>query len=281
MKRGALAAAAMLALLPIFSGAAPEQTVSVLYAGSLVATMEGPVKTALREQFAVRLAGEAKGSRALANLISAGLRTPDIFISADPALIAPLQRQHLVRSCTVFGSARMLVAYSVKSPHRALFERAATGNVSILDVLADPSVRVGRTDPQLDPKGRRTITVLQLLGKHYRDRAKALAVLSKAETFPEEDLAVRVESGEVDAGFFYSTEIPGRDLRTVELPADTNLSHRIAYALAVMNDAPHPQAARTFARFLLWGAGKAILEKAGLHYFISENCGRVRLRSGL
>lgn len=268
MKTRAVLAAVLLALLPIFSAASvPDVTVSVAYAGSLVATMEGPLKIALGRQTGLRFAGEAKGSRALANLISAGLRTPDVFISADPGLVARLREQHLVDRYTVFGSARMVVAYSAKSPRHALFERAAAGKMSILDVLANPSVRVGRTDPQLDPKGARTIRVLRLLGKHFDDAAKAQTVERKAEAFPEEDLAVRVESGEIDAGFFYSTEIPGRDLHAIELPSDANLSHDIAYAVAVMKSAPHPQAAQTFARFLLSGAGKAILEKAGVRYF--------------
>ncbi|HKU66736.1 MAG TPA: substrate-binding domain-containing protein [Candidatus Baltobacteraceae bacterium] len=268
MKRSALLAAAMLALLPTFdASAAPSAPVSVAYAGSLVATMEGPLKAALREETGLRFAGEAKGSRALANLIAAGLRTPDVFISADPALVAKLDAQHLVRGYAVFGSARMVIAYSRNSPHRALFQRAAAGRISILDVLADPSVSAGRTDPQLDPKGARTVRVLHLLGKHFHDPGKAAGVERKAETFPEEDLAVRVESGEVDAGFFYSTEIPGRDLHAIELPADANLSHDITYALAVMKGAPHPQAARTFAQFVLAGAGRTILERAGVRYF--------------
>jgi molybdate/tungstate transport system substrate-binding protein len=272
MKTHAVLAATMLAFLPTFVGrparsAVPAGTVQVAYAGSLVATMEGPMKAALRERTGLNLSGEAKGSRALANLISAGLRSPDVFISADPALIAKLKALRLVRSSVVFGSARMVVAYSAKSPHRALFERVAAGKASILDVLGDPGVRVGRTDPQLDPKGARTIRALQLLGGHFRDAAKAQAIEAKAETFPEEDLAVRVESGEVDAGFFYSTEIPGRSLQAVELPSDANLSHDIAYALAVMQHAPNPRGAETFARFVLNGTGKAILEKAGVRYF--------------
>jgi molybdate/tungstate transport system substrate-binding protein len=270
MRTRAVLAATMLAFLPTFSGAArsaPEDTVQVAYAGSLVATMEGPLKTALRERTGLIFSGEAKGSRALANLISAGLRAPDVFISADPALIEKLRSRGLVSSSTVFGSARMVVAYSEKSPRRALFEQAADGKTPILDVLADASVRVGRTDPQLDPKGARTLRALQLLGVHFRDASKARAVEMKAETFPEEDLAVRVESGEVDAGFFYSTEIPGRSLHAVELPRDANLSDEIAYALAIMRNAPHPRAAAMFAHFLLEGAGKAILQKAGVRYF--------------
>jgi molybdate/tungstate transport system substrate-binding protein len=266
MKTIAWLVAAMFAVVPSFHGAA-RGTVQVAYAGSLVATMEGPMKAALAAQ-GVGFAGEAKGSRALANLIAAGLRAPDVFISADTRLVENLERtQHLVRGYTVFGSARMVVAYSAKSPQHALFERAARGQLSILDVLANPLVRVGRTDPQLDPKGARTLRTLDFLGKHFHAPQEARAILQKAQTYPEEDLAVRVESGDVDAGFFYSTEIPGRDLRAVELPEDANLSHAIAYALAIMRNAPHPQAAAAFAQFVLRGNGKAILEKAGVRYF--------------
>ncbi len=277
MKIRALLAAAMCALLPsLVASAAEPGTVTVDYAGSLVATMEGSLKSALAQRTGLRLAGEAKGSRALANLITAGLRTPDVFISADPALIVKLNGEHLVGAYATFGSARIVVAYSAKSPRRALFEQAARGRLSILDVLSNPAVRVGRTDPQLDPKGQRTLRALQLLGAHFHARAKAQAVERKAETFPEEDLAVRVESGELDAGFFYSTEIPGRDLHAVELPNDSNLSHGIAYAIAVLRNAPNPSGADTFARFVLYGEGKRILEGAGVRYF-----NRVRSRGRL
>lgn len=253
----ALLAAVLIAVLPT-----PAGDVSVAYAGSLVRTMEGPLASSLRQHTGLTFSGEAKGSRALAHLIAAGLRTPDVFVSADPKLM-----NGIARSYVVFGSARMVVAYSPKSPHRALFEQAARGRRSILDVLAAPGVRVGRTDPQLDPKGARTIETLNLLGAHFHAAPKAKAVLANAPVFPEEDLAVRVESGDLDAGFFYSTEIPGRGLRTVELPPDSNLSTRIAYAVGIMSDAPHPAAAQTFVRFLLRGDGRRILEAAGVRYF--------------
>lgn len=253
----ALLAAAMLAVVPSSGG-----TVSVVYAGSLVRAMEGPVASSLRTATGLRFEGEAKGSKALANLIKAGLRTPDVFISADPSLMKGLCRRYFI-----FGSARMVVGYSPKSKERRLFEEAARGKISILAVLANPAVSVGRTDPQLDPKGERTIQAVTLLGEHDRQPKLARDVLKKAGVFPEEDLGVRVESGEIDAGFFYSTEIPGRGLRTVELPAPSNLSGKIEYAVAQMPNAPHPQAAATFLRFVLNGAGKNALEQAGLRYF--------------
>lgn len=231
--------------------------------------MEGPLAATLRAQTGLQLAGEGKGSKALAHLIEAGLRSPDVFISADPKVLDPLMagREGLIAGYAIFGSARMVVAYSNTSPHRDLFENAQRTNQSILDVLADPRVLTGRTDPQLDPKGARTVRVLKLLGAYFHRPDEAGRVLAKAQVFPEEDLAVRVESGELDAGFFYSTETPGRGLRTLELPPDANLSHEISYALATLRHAPNPKAAKVFVDFVLSGGGKPVLEQAGVSYF--------------
>jgi len=244
-----------------------DATVSVDYAGSLVATMEGPIARAFLAERGIRFEGEGKGSKAIANLIAAGLRTPDVFISADPKLLAPLRSSELISTYAVLGSARMVIAFSSGSPHAALLSEAARGSRSILDVLAAPALRVGRTDPALDPKGVRTIHALRLLGAQSHRSNEAERVLRQSQTFPEEDLAVRVESGELDAGFFYSTETVPMRLKTIELPARANLSNEIVYAIATLTNAPHPQAARAFVDFLLRGSGRGILEHAGLRMF--------------
>jgi molybdate/tungstate transport system substrate-binding protein len=257
MKLAALLLAAAVTLIP-----SPAPAVSVAYAASLAAVMEGPVARAFAARTGLHFAGEAKGSRALANLIRAGLRDPDVFISADPALF-----KGLVRSYTVFGSARMVVAYSPESAHAHLFAAAANGKLSLLDALNAPGVRVGRTDPAIDPKGARTVRVIQLLGQRLHRADFARMLLENAHAFPEEDLAVRVQSGELDAGFFYSTETAPMGLRTIELPAGTNLANDIAFGIAVLPHAPHPENAQTFLSFILYGQGKRILESAGLHFF--------------
>ncbi len=253
----ALVLAAAVTLIPSSSPA-----VSVAYAASLVAVMEGPVARAFTQSTGLRFAGEAKGSRALANLIRAGLRDPDVFISADPALF-----KGLVRSYTVFGSARMVVAYSPRSARAQLFAAAANGKVSILDALSSPGVRLGRTDPAIDPKGARTVRVIALLGKRVQRADFARNLLASAHEFPEEDLAVRVQTGELDAGFFYSTETAPMGLPAIELPAGTNLANEIAFGIAVLPHAANPQNAQSFLNFILYGQGKQILESAGLHYF--------------
>jgi len=167
----------------------------------------------------------------------------------------------------VFGSARMVIGYAAASRFASLFERAAHGRQSSLSVLATPGLRLGRTDPALDPKGARTIRSITLLTQAAHNAALGNRILRDAKIFPEEDLAARVETGELDAGFFYSTELPRSGMREVELPAPANLNGQIRYALAILRHAAHPEAARTFVNFLLRGDGKRILENAGLRYF--------------
>src|SRR5271165_1732459 len=66
--------------------ASAAESIGVLYAGSLVTIMERRVVPALAKQ-GLDVRGEGKGSAALANLIRAGLRSPDVFISADAKIL--------------------------------------------------------------------------------------------------------------------------------------------------------------------------------------------------
>lgn len=233
--------------------------VTVLYAGSLVTPMEGPVKLAAAAH-GLSFAGEPGGSKKLANFIRDGLRTPDVFISVDPSLVRGLGDR--VASSTTFAHTSLGIGWSEKSRFAARLDAVAAGKASLLDVLRSPGIALGRTDPQLDPKGVYTIEAMKLLG--------ASAILgaddNPAQIFPEPDLLARIDTGEIDAGFFYKTEAVARGLRFVPLPGRAAMGDRITYTLAIMRDAPHPQAARAFAAFILTGAGRTALERAGLIY---------------
>lgn len=248
-------------------GVSPAPTpVSVLYAGSLVTPMEGAVSSRLLATENIEFEGEGRGSKALANFIIGGLRHPDIFISADSSLVDDLRKRGLVESSDTFASASMVIGYSTRSAHRALFESVAAGKVPLLDALRTPGLRIVRTDPQLDPKGSRTIRAMRLLA----DDAVVHAILgdddNPAQIVPEENLLVHLETGEADVGFLYSTEAQSRHIPAIALPGRASLSNEITYTLAIMKGAPHPDAAKRFADFILKGAGRAILENAGIHY---------------
>lgn len=228
---------------------APGGVVSVAYAGSLVGVMEGPLKTAF-EQTGVAFQGEGKGSKALANLMRDGDLNPDVFISADPWLYPGLN---------VFGHANLVVGYSPTSRFASELAQVAVGKATLASVLARPGFRLGRTDPKLDPKGEKTLVAL---------RALRVPAGGPEQTFPEEELLTRVETGEADAGFFYSTEIGGSGLQAVVLPDRIGSRPGIVvdYAIVALATGPNPQAGRTFVDFVLHGPGKTILQEAGIRF---------------
>lgn len=237
--------------------------VTVLYAGSLVTPMEGQIKEALRSS-ALDFQGQPGGSKALAHLIDAGLKKPDIFISVDPSLVRALGDK-VLRSVT-FARTSLGIGWSDQSKDAQLFERVAKGQGSLLDALATPGLRIGRTDPALDPKGAYTVLAMKMLAGDSREGAILGDDNNAMQVFPEEDLLVRVEGGEADVGFFYRTEAIARGLHFIALPGNASLRDRITYTIATMRDAPHPQAAAQFMDYVLTGGGKPILEKAGLEY---------------
>ncbi|HVS47170.1 MAG TPA: extracellular solute-binding protein [Verrucomicrobiae bacterium] len=224
--------------------------VSVAYAGSLVATMEGPLKSAFEQASGITFQGEGKGSKALANLMRDGDLNPDVFLSADAALYPGLR---------TFGHADLVVGYAPSSRFAGRLDAAAAGKVSLTRILATPGLRLARTDPQLDPKGEKTLTALAALG---------LQAGGPAQMFPEEELLTRVQTGEADCGFFYSTEVGGAGLRWAALPDGIGSRKGIAvdYAIVALATAPHPAAAKAFVDFVLRGGGRAILQRAGIGY---------------
>jgi len=251
-KRLALALAASVAL----AGAAPAP-VSVLYAGSLVTPMEGAIATALAAD-GIAFDGEPGGSKKLANYIRDGVRSPDVFISVDPTLVTGLGDR--VARATTFANTSLGVGWSDAS--RFAQQLKLSDSARVRYILSLPGFKLGRTDPQLDPKGAYTVQALGQIG----GAAMLGSTGNAAQVFPEEDLLARVDTGEIDAGVFYKTEAVARGLHFLPFPGKAAMSDRITYTLAVMRDAPHPAQAAAFARFILTGAGRAILRKAGLEY---------------
>ncbi len=237
--------------------------VTVLYAGSLITPMEGPVKAALATR-GIDFQGQPGGSKELANLILAGVRSPDVFISVNPQLVAKLGAR--VASATTFAGTSLGIGWAKDSKYAALFDGVVAGKEDLATALETPGVKIGRTDPQLDPKGVYTIQgVTMWLG---RDGERRLLGPDEnpSQIFPEQDLLARVDTGQADAGFFYRTEAIARRYNFIPLPGNAALTDRITYTLAIMKNAPHPALAQAFSDFILTGQGRAILERAGLTF---------------
>ena len=259
-------AACALALAFCFAPALaqPAGTVSVLYAGSLGTPMEGPIKTALAAA-GVEFQGEPGGSKMLANLIASGAKNPDTFVSVDPKLVTGLGAK--VTSATAFASTSLGIGWSSHSRYAATFDAVTAGKSSLLAALGTPGLTIGRTDPKLDPKGEYTVEGMTILASAGGEHRILGDDENPAQTFPEEDLLVRIETGQADVGFFYKTEAIARGLHFAPLPGAASMSEKITYVIAIMKNAPHPAQAKAFQDFLLAGSGKHILQSAGLEYF--------------
>jgi molybdate/tungstate transport system substrate-binding protein len=235
----------------------------VLYAGSLVTPMEGPIKSALASQ-GIDFQGQGGGSKMLSNLIASGAKNPDVFISVDPAQVTKLGSKVAMQK--TFASTSLGIGWSANSKDAALFDSVAAGKTPLLQALQTNGLVIGRTDPKVDPKGEYTVVAMKMLAGDATEQTILGDDENPAQTFPEEDLLARLETGQVDVGFFYRTEAIARNLKFYALPGKASLSDKITYTLAVMANAPDQAQAKAFADFILTGQGRTILEKAGLTY---------------
>ena len=220
--------------------------VSVLYAGSLVNLMEKKVGLAFQQATGYGYEGEGKGSSALANEIKGKLRTPDIFISADSNVDKSLMgasNGNYVSWYVPFARTSLVIGYNPSSKFAADFQAAASGSKPWYQVLEESGVRIGRTDPALDPKGVRTIILMELAQQYYHQSSLSQQILGGIENtsqlFPEEELVTRLTSGQLDAGFFYLNEAKEANIPYITLPDQVNLgnpSFNSTYAQASYTD---------------------------------------------
>src|SRR5262249_21344703 len=80
--------------------------------------------------------------------------------------------------------------------------------------------------------------------------------------FPEETLVGRLQSGQLDAGFFYSSEAAAANIPTVPV---TGQDLKATYTVTVLNQAPDQAGAEAFIQYLLGAAGLAILKQDGFN----------------
>ena len=228
------------------------QPVTVLYAGSLVNLMESQLGPKFAKASGYAYRGEGSGSDALANEIKGKVKRADIFISASPATNQKLQGQpngDWVSWYATFASSPLVIGYNPKSH----FAGELTSK-PWQQVIAEPGFRLGRTDPATDPKGRLAAQALDQAGL---GRLKA----DQSQVFPEPELVGRLQSGQLDAGFFYSTEATSAKIATIPV---TPVALKATYTVTILNQAPDQPGAIAFVNYLLSPDGQATLKAAGL-----------------
>jgi ABC-type molybdate transport system substrate-binding protein len=268
--------------------------VSVLYAGTLVGIFERHVGPALENVTGYTFQGEGKGSIALANLIKAKVRQPDVFVSADVSVNKILQgpaNGDYVAWWVPLARTEMVIAWSPKSRFGADFQAAKDGTRSFESVLTQPGLRFGRADPELGPKGYRTLFTFDLDARRIGDPALPQKILggrdNSSQLFPEEQMVARLQAGELDAGTFYKVEAVEAGLPYLSLPKEINqgdvtlaaqyatatyttkkgmtyIGAPIIYTVTIPRTVRNPAGAQAFVGYLLGPDGQAMLAAQGL-----------------
>ena len=239
-------------------------TVNVLYAGSLVNLMEHGVGPAFDKATGTQFQGFGGGSVGLANQIKGKLRKGDVFISANPKVNSALMgaaNGDWVKWYVAFAQSPLVIGYNALSKFAADFKTKPW-----YQVLLEPGIRIGRTDAKLDPKGALTVALLKQAETFYKSPGLSQKVLgapdNPAQVLPEETLVGRLQSGQLDVGFFYSTETSDAKIPAISLPPD--IAPKAVYTVTTLRDAPNAAGADQFVAFLLGPGGRDLLKEHGL-----------------
>jgi molybdate/tungstate transport system substrate-binding protein len=246
------------------SALAADSTVNVLYAGSLVNLMERSAGPAFEQKSGDRFQGYAGGSNKVANEIKGKLRRGDVFISANPKVDDQLMGEangDWVRWYIAFAESPLVIGYNPASRFvNDLKEKPW------YEVFAEPGLKLGRTDPKLDPKGAFTVDLLKRAETFYSKPGLSQQIIGEpdnpAQVLPEETLVGRLQSGQLDIGFFYSTEASDAKIAVIKLPDE--IAPKAHYTVTILRDAPNPAGAERFVSFLLSSQGRDLLKQRGL-----------------
>ena len=271
---------------------APSGPLVVFNAGSLAKPFSDLLKAFKARYPEVVPAQENSGSLEAARKLTDLGKVPDVIAVADYGVISKLLIPGHASWYATFARNSMVLLYTGES-----IGADEINGQNWWQVLFRPGVRAGHSDPALDPNGYRTLMVFQLAEKFYRQpglEGRLEQVFPPKYIRPKEaDLTALVQAGELDYCWSYASIARTAGLRSVQLPAEINLSdpnlaewyaqasvrlpgpsragkdslefrgEPIVYALTIPAQAPHPGTAKAFVRFVFSPEGQAIIKANG------------------
>jgi molybdate/tungstate transport system substrate-binding protein len=238
--------------------------VDVLYAGSLLNQMKRDVGPAFDKTTGDQFRGSPGGSFMLANQIKGGLRQADVLISASPKVNNALMgaaNGDKVRWYITFAQSPLVIGYNASSKFASEFKTRPW-----YQVLQESGIRIGRTNPQFDPKGASTLMLLKRAETFYNipGLSEKIIGVNGAQVLPvAEDLEPGLlQSGVLDVGFFYLTETADAKIPTLALPVA--IAPMAIFTVTILHNATNPEGAAEFVAFLLGSDGRSLLKEHGL-----------------
>ncbi|RLD07589.1 MAG: tungstate ABC transporter substrate-binding protein WtpA [Chloroflexota bacterium] len=271
-------------------GLLPNGELIIFHAGSL-ANPVAQLSAEFQELYpAVEIQTEAAGSRTTVRKVSELDREADLVMSADYQVIDSLLIPEFASWNVLFARNSMVITYSAEA---AYADEISAENW--YQILLRDDTDVGRSNPQADPNGYRTLMVWQLAEIYY-DIPGLAAQLEKASPpqniRPKEtDLIPLLQTGDLDYAFNYLSVALQHNLEFINLPDQINLSNPvyqvfyqaaavqldgpepgetilregdpIIYGVTIPSSAPRPDLAALFLKFLFSSRGQEILEDQG------------------
>jgi molybdate/tungstate transport system substrate-binding protein len=222
----ALASVSLISSPVVRAAGAP---VNVFYAGSLVNLNENLVGPAFAAGSAYSYLGKSAGSGAISLQIKGKLASPDVVEFADPAVNTTLMgaaNGNYVSWYLAYATSQLVIGFDPKSKLAKEFVQVQQKKLPFYKALQQKGLRIGRTDPNIDPKGYRAIWMANLTQKVYHlkgfEQKLFGATENASQVFPEQTLVARMLTGQVNAGVFYLSEVKDLGIPYVKLPAQVN-----------------------------------------------------------
>jgi molybdate/tungstate transport system substrate-binding protein len=233
-------------------------SVDVLYAGSLVNLMTKQVGPAFGKASGCTVTGKGAGSTALVTDIKGKVDKGDVFISASPTATKTLmgtKNGDWVSWYVSYASSNVVLGYNPKSKFAQDLKTKPW-----YTAITEPGLKLGFTDPATDPKGKLVAQALTDTAKSKSLPALTTIENNKGDVFPEETLVARLQSGQLDAAFFYTAEATPAKIATVPL---TGEALKATYTISTLKGAPNETGAEAFVAYLLGPDGQAFLKQDG------------------
>ena len=237
----------------------------------------------------VEILNEAGGSATTIRKVTELGKECGVIGSADYKLVPELMFPDFADWYIIFASNQMVLCYTDNSKFGSEINAD-----NWYQILQREGVTYGRSDPDQDPCGYRTLMVWQLAEKYYQEAG----IYDKLYDAPGDtmraksvDLIALLESGDLDYAFEYDSVAKQHNLKYVSLPEQINLSSAehesdyaqakvnikgskpgetiemvgepILYAVTVPKGFPDQELAISWVEYLLSDKGIAALESAG------------------
>jgi molybdate/tungstate transport system substrate-binding protein len=209
-------------------------TANVAAASSLSYLSEKVISPSFTKAEGYKYTGTYNASGDLESDIASGEISPNVFESVGGDNITPLEPK-FTKWYVQYAGNSMVLAYNPNSKYASQFKAFADGSKplsGLFTLLETPGLKLGRTDPNIDPQGRDFIYMLELAQSYYHLPSNTVSKIlgtsdfgtaTSPQIFAESSLDATLQSGQLDASSAFLTQAIELHLDYIPLPSAINL----------------------------------------------------------